>query len=175
MKTLPWLLLLLLPLQPLVAEPGTHDRGDEKPRIVLYSGDNYTGVALELEPRAEVVELSEVRFSDRRKAHDRISSVRVFGGLRVTLFADPGFSGDKLQLTDSVPRLKRLPRNPGGHGNWDKCISSVRVGPHRREREPDGGYDDRSRRESSNGNDNRPPLPDRDRRRQSQSERDRKP
>ncbi|MBK8475015.1 MAG: hypothetical protein IPL39_01550 [Opitutaceae bacterium] len=166
MKILPRFLLLLLALPPLCAQPGDGDRHgdhrrDEQPRVILYSGDNYTGVAIELAPRDELSELAEVRFSDGRKAHDRISSVRIFGGLRVTLFADPGYFGEKLELTDSVPRLGRIPR-PRSH-NWDNCLSSVRVGPgsgrwHATERrpEPERGYD-RPPRSEPRDDDRRPP------------------
>lgn len=173
MKILPRFLLFLLPLAPLCAQSGPGARhGDhqreEEPRVILYSGDNYTGVAIELAPRAEVSELAEVRFSDGRKAHDRISSVRIFGGLRVTLFADPGFFGEKLELTDSVPRLGRIPRPQGR--NWDNCLSSVRVGPGsghwrptERAPEPEREYGRPPRSERSD-DDRRPPQREPERR-----------
>ncbi len=173
MKILLRFLPLLLTLPSLCAQPGAGDRHadhrrDEEPRVILYSGDNYTGVAIELAPRAELSELAEVRFSDGRKAHDRISSVRIFGGLRVTLFVDPGFFGEQLELTDSVPRLGRIPR-PRGR-NWDNCLSSVRVGPGSgRWRAPESGPKpereyERPPRSEQRGEDRRPPQREPERR-----------
>ena len=165
MKTLSFLILLLGLLAPLRAERDSHGR-PETARVVLYSGENFDGVSVELLPGAEIPDLGDLCFSDGRRVRDRISSVRVFGGLKVMLYADVGFGGDAVELTDSVGRLARVPRRGG---NWDNCLSSVRVsGGHRenrnegRDRQPrdrrddDRSYDrDRTDRRDSDRSDDR--------------------
>ena len=129
MKTVSTIIVTLGLLATLRADPAGAGRRDERPRaetgrVVLYSGENFDGVSIELLPGAEIADLNDLRFSDGRKVDDRISSVRVFGGLTVALYADPGFSGEALELSGSSPRLGRVPRRGG---NWDNCLSSVRV------------------------------------------------
>ena len=146
MKTLLRLSLLLLALPPLSASADAdRSRRGEEPRVILYSGENFDGVAIELSPRSAIPDLGELRFSDGRAVNDRVSSIRIFGGLRITLFEDADFSGDRIELTDNVRQLGRLPR-ASGRGNWDNTLSSVRVGPgaghwRGRDDEPDRGYD----------------------------------
>jgi hypothetical protein len=147
MKTLLRLFLFLLTLHPLWATPDSgRSRREEEPRVILYSGENFEGVAVELTPRAAIPDLSELRFSDGRAVNDRVSSLRIFGGLHVTLFADADFSGDRIELTDSVRQLGRLPRASGSRGNWDNKLSSIRVSSGNARRSdhadtPDHGYE----------------------------------
>ncbi len=166
MRTLP-ILLLALVLSPLLhADRDARDRRGEAPRVVLYSGDNFEGVSVELLPGADVADLGDLSFSDGRKVRDRISSVRIFGGLKVVLYSDSSFSGDEIELADSVARLGRVPR-AGDRGSWDNCVSSVRVSGGRpgwhegedrarvdgRRREPDLGRDRPSRHAGPSGAD----------------------
>lgn len=129
MKHLTFLLLVLGLAAPLRAERDFRDDHDERrrpagERVVLYSGENFDGVSVELLPGAVVSDLGDLTFADGRKVNDRISSVRVFGELKVTLYSDSEFRGDSVELADSVARLVRVPR---GGANWDNCLSSVRV------------------------------------------------
>jgi hypothetical protein len=116
--------------------PADHPR-PETARVVLYSGENFDGVSVDLLPGAEIADLGDLCFADGRRVRDRISSVRIFGDLKVTLYVATGFGGEELELTASVARLNRVPRKDRGHGNWDNCVSSVRVsGGHRDRDEP---------------------------------------
>ncbi len=67
MKTLLRLSLLLLALPPLSASADAdRSRRGEEPRVILYSGENFDGVAIELSPRSAIPDLGELRFSDGR-------------------------------------------------------------------------------------------------------------
>jgi hypothetical protein len=157
MKTLLRLSLLLLALPPLSATAAPDRfRREEEPRVILYSGENFDGVAVELSARSAIPDLSELHFSDGRAVNDRVSSIRIFGGLHVTLFADADFSGDRIELTDNVRQLGRLPR-ASGRGNWDNKLSSLRVGPGAgRWRGPDDDRDRPPRREPDRAEVHRP-------------------
>ncbi len=160
MKTVSVFLFALCLLPALRADPVGAGRRDERSRpdtgrVVLYSGENFDGVSVELLPGAEIANLADLRFSDGRKVDDRISSVRVFGDLTVTLYSDPGFSGDVLELADGAPRLGRVPRRGR---NWDNCLSSVRVSGGRRDGRGPAGWDrDHDRRpDGMRGSEDRP-------------------
>lgn len=145
----PRLLLLalgLVLLVPLRADGNFGQDRDGRPRpgaarVILYSGENFDGVYVELLPGAAVANLNDLCFSDGRKVNDRISSVRVIGGLKVSLYEHPEFSGASLELDDNVARLSRVPKRSGGH--WDNCLTSVRVSGGRPERDGDGRRGDR--------------------------------
>ena len=118
-----------------------HDppRRDRKPHgsrgpvcIILYSDPNFQGDSLELAPGAEIPDLRNARFQGGHKSNDRISSIRVLGGLHVTVFADPRCRGDQLFLTEDVADLRTLTRPTPGTGTWDDTITAVRVGEIRR-------------------------------------------
>ena len=137
------LLCLLAPVRAGRDDPEEHHRRPETGRAVLYSGENFEGVAVELLPGAVVPNLGDLRFSDGRKVQDRISSVRVFGPLKVELYSDSDFRGEKLEVDSEIARLNRVPRRRGS--TWDNCVSSVRISgghPGRDERDRD---DDRGR------------------------------
>ncbi len=141
MKNFTFLLLILGLMVSLRADQDFRDERHRPAaaRVVLYSGENFDGVYVELLPGADVADLGDLCFADGRKVRDRISSVRVFGGLKVTLYSDVDFRGDSVELSDSVGRLARVPRRGG---SWDNCLSSVRVSggrPEVRERDRDRG------------------------------------
>lgn len=132
-----------LPQRP---EPPRADRDDDRrdpPRrephgrrgpvcIILYSDPNFQGDSLELEPGTEIGDLRSTSFRGGHKINDRISSIRVLGGLHVTVFADPRCRGDQLFLTEDVADLRKLTRPTAEKGTWDDTITAVRVGEVRR-------------------------------------------
>lgn len=71
-----------------------------------------------------------VRAGDRLPAlpenfGDNISSIQTFGGARVKIFNDRGFSGGGRVVDRTVPDLRSLPFR-GGH-TWNNRISSLMV------------------------------------------------
>ncbi len=117
-------------------EDGRGDRGPHGRRgpacIILYSDPNFQGDSLELEPGTEIGDLRSTSFRGGHKINDRISSIRVLGGLHVTVFADPRCRGDQLFLTEDVADLRKLTRPTAEKGTWDDTITAVRVGEIRR-------------------------------------------
>jgi hypothetical protein len=59
--------------------------------------------------------------------NDRISSVQVYGRVRVTVFNDDRFGGIKLGLDRSIDNLKRIPKQDDPRKTWNDRISSIRV------------------------------------------------
>ena len=56
---------------------------------------------------------------------DNISSIRTYGGARVRIFNDRGFTGGMTTIARSVDDLRRVPFR-GGH-TWNNRISSLTV------------------------------------------------
>jgi len=115
-------LLLALGLLPLLSLAQPHRL---EPRAFLYADPDFRGESIECAPGAAIEDLRDLTFPSGRKVNDKISSVRLEGGARVVLFADPIFSGDRVELMESVRDLRRLPRSPGR--TWDDCVSSLRM------------------------------------------------
>jgi hypothetical protein len=62
-----------------------------------------------------------------RGFNDRISSIRVFGGARLRLFANDNFGGTSLFLDHDVNDLHRIPLADNPYKNWNDRISAVAV------------------------------------------------
>ncbi|MGB6191931.1 MAG: DUF3011 domain-containing protein [Terracidiphilus sp.] len=58
--------------------------------------------------------------------NDRISSIRVFGGGRVTFWVDSNFNGGRGNTSNDVNNLSNW-RVPGSNHSWNDRISSIRV------------------------------------------------
>ena len=56
-----------------------------------------------------------------------ISSIRAFGGARVTVFDKTGFRGARARLRSDVSDLRQLGVSGMGNHTWNNRISSVRV------------------------------------------------
>ncbi len=57
---------------------------------------------------------------------DRISSVRIFGHMEITVYQDRNFGGPSLRLRDDVANLQSYQVSPGH--SWNDRISSIAVG-----------------------------------------------
>ena len=58
---------------------------------------------------------------------DQISSIRLFGGARVSIYEDRSFGGARLGLKGDVANLRDVPvREKPGH-TWNDRVSSIRV------------------------------------------------
>ena len=60
--------------------------------------------------------------------NDCISSIKVAPGWRATVYVNPGFHEDWLELTADVPDFA-LVRGYCEHDTWNDCISAIRVRP----------------------------------------------
>ncbi len=58
--------------------------------------------------------------------NDRISSIRVFGGARVTFWIDSNFNGERGKTATDIDNLSNW-RVPGSGHSWNDRISSIRV------------------------------------------------
>jgi Protein of unknown function (DUF3011)/Peptidase inhibitor family I36 len=58
--------------------------------------------------------------------NDRISSIRVFGGARVTFWVDSNYNGSRANTSNDVANLSNW-RVPGMNHSWNDRISSIRV------------------------------------------------
>src|SRR5262249_12534030 len=58
--------------------------------------------------------------------NDRISSVQIPAGVKVTLFEHSDFGGASLTLTGNAADLRNYP-GPGSDGTWNDAVSSIRL------------------------------------------------
>jgi Peptidase inhibitor family I36 len=61
--------------------------------------------------------------------NDKISSVRIYGRVEITVYQDTNFGGPSLQLRDNVPNLQSYQQRPGH--SWNDRISSIAIGSDR--------------------------------------------
>jgi hypothetical protein len=59
--------------------------------------------------------------------NDRISSIRVFGGVRVRVFIDSNFGGISLRIDHDANNLQAIPLSDNPFKNWNDRISSIAV------------------------------------------------
>jgi hypothetical protein len=105
--------------------------------VAIYSDINYDGASAFVtadiaDLRAfdsvcsEVDTLNDARFTAGSHTWTNcISSVGVAAGWRAILFSDPGFAGERVELSDSIRDLRRL-RGPC-QGTLNDCVSSIKV------------------------------------------------
>ena len=98
--------------------------------IVVYEHANYLGES------AHVTEdIKDLRSFDRGACatedsstwNDCISSVRVAPGTRATLYRDPNFKGESLELSGDVPNLQ-LEKGSCPHDGLNDCVTAIRIG-----------------------------------------------
>lgn len=124
------LLFLLGGIAALVGGPATlaQDRPVSPNRATFFTEPNYAGEALVIEAGASVARLDELRRPDGTNWAFAISSIRVEGAARATVFASPGLGGERLDVTASIPDLFAVNRTGGPAATWDRTIASVTVG-----------------------------------------------
>jgi hypothetical protein len=98
--------------------------------IIIYEHANFLGGS------AHVTEdIKDLRSIDRGPCtledsttwNDCMSSVRVAPGTRVTLYRDPNFRGESLELTGDVPNLQ-LEKGTCPHDGLNDCVTAIRFG-----------------------------------------------
>jgi hypothetical protein len=100
--------------------------------IILYEHANFLGNSAHL--TADNPDLSDFRGpclhgedASSRDWNDCVSSVRVAPGWRATLFRDPNYRDDALEITADVPNLQLVREHDCSRGGLNDCVSSVRV------------------------------------------------
>ena len=88
------------------------DRGDQ---VCVYTNENFHGHEQCYKPGEEVADLK----------HADITSVRVYGRARATLYEDRDFGGRMMEFSASVPDLHHLPMS--GSKSWNDHVGSLRV------------------------------------------------
>ena len=89
-------------------------------QVCLYEHSNYGGWQQCYQAGQEIPDLGSYRM--------KVSSIRVYGDARVTIFANKNFDGASLDVTSDLSDLAQQ-RIPGGIGTftWNDQIESVRV------------------------------------------------
>ncbi len=94
-------------------------------RVTFYTEPNYRGDALTVEAGAAVADLARMQRPGGQPWTFAISSVRIEGAAKAVVYAAAGMSGDRLELTRSIPDLYAEGRGQGA--TWDRSIASVSV------------------------------------------------
>jgi hypothetical protein len=102
-------------------------------RVTFYTEPNFKGEELVIEAGASVENLDRMlRTTTQKPWTFAISSVRVEGAARATVFSGAGFAGDRLEITRSVSDLYGEPRGSEVGATWDRAVASIAVtGPQR--------------------------------------------
>jgi hypothetical protein len=95
--------------------------------VTFYTEPNFRGEALKVEAGASVENLERMLRSTQRPWLGSISSVQVAGEARATVYSSPGFGGDRLEITRSIPDLYAEARGRDGAATWDRVIASLTV------------------------------------------------
>ena len=100
--------------------------------IVLYEHANFLGNSAHL--TGDLSDLREFRGpcfvgddASSRNWNDCVSSVRVSPGWRATLYRDPDYRDDALEITEDVANLQLVRQHDCAEGGLNDCVSSVRV------------------------------------------------
>lgn len=101
-------------------------------RVTFFTEPNFKGEALTVEAGASVENLERMQRANQRPWTFAISSVRVEGAAKATVFSAAGFGGDRLEITRSITDLYGERRGRDGGATWDRSIASITVtGPQR--------------------------------------------
>ena len=100
--------------------------------VILYEHANFLGNSAHL--TADNPDLRDFRGpclhgedASSRDWNDCVSSVRVAPGWRATLYRDPDYDDDSLEITADVPNLQLVREHDCSRGGLNDCVSSVRV------------------------------------------------
>lgn len=102
-------------------------------RVTFYTEPNFKGEALTVEAGAAVEALDRLtRTATQRPWSYAISSVRVEGAARATVFTGGGYSGERLEISRDISDLYSVRRTSEPGATWDRAIASLTVtGPQR--------------------------------------------
>lgn len=94
-------------------------------RVTFYTEPNFRGEAVTIEAGASVPDLGQMTRPSQKPWLYAISSVEVHGDAKATVYASPGFQGERLEISRSISDLYGETRGSGA--TWDRAIASVRV------------------------------------------------
>ena len=121
----PALRLALTALLLAVALPAISAQGPGNPnRVTFYTEPNFRGEAVAVEAGAAVPDLGQMFRPSQKPWSFAISSVKVEGDARASVYTAPHFQGERLEITQSIADLYAAPR---AGGTWDRAIASVQV------------------------------------------------
>jgi hypothetical protein len=120
---------LLLAMAPTLAQAQPHAENSRRgePSVTFYENADYRGPSLTLHPGDTLDNLAGLGFEGGGSSNDRISSIRIEGGMEVLVYEDSRYRGRVLRLTESERNLadRLLPESVAA--NWNDRISSIRV------------------------------------------------
>ena len=100
--------------------------------IILYEHANFLGNSAHR--TADLADLRNFRGpcfigddASSRNWNDCVSSVRVAPGWRATLYRDPNYRDDALEIAEDVANLQLVRGHDCNRGGLNDCVSSVRV------------------------------------------------
>jgi peptidase inhibitor family I36 len=98
--------------------------------IVVYEHANYLGQSAHI--TSDLKDLKDIdrgpcKTEDASNWNDCISSVRVAPGTVATLYRDPNFKGESLEVGLDVPNLQ-LQKGSCSHDGLNDCVTSIRIG-----------------------------------------------
>jgi hypothetical protein len=100
-------------------------------RVTFFTEPNFKGEALTIEAGASVENLDRMLRANQSPWTFAISSARIEGAARATVFTGAGFNGERLEITRNIPDFYSE-RRSGAGGTWDRSIASITVtGPQR--------------------------------------------
>jgi hypothetical protein len=102
-------------------------------RVTFYTDPNFKGEALTVEAGASLANLDQVTRTTTQKPWTfAISSVRVEGSAKATVYSSAGYTGERLEISRSISDLYAVSRAAEAGATWDRTIASVVVtGPSR--------------------------------------------
>src|SRR4030095_15800857 len=91
-------------------------------RVCVYQNNFYGGWEQCYTPGQQI--------PDRGGHNSQVSSIRLYGGARVTVFSDKDYKGASMQVTSDMNDLAQVRSGGGivGNGTWNDRIRSIAVG-----------------------------------------------
>lgn len=94
-------------------------------RVTFYTEPDFRGEALTVEAGATVEDLARIMRPSQKPWAFAVSSIKVEGAAKASVYTAAGFQGDRLDVTQSITDLYGELRRSGG--TWDRTIASVSV------------------------------------------------
>jgi len=96
-------------------------------RVTFFTEPDFKGESLVVEAGASVENLERMVRANQAPWAQAISSIRVEGSARATVYSGTGLSGDRVEILGSVADLYGESRGRTNGGNWDRAIVSLSV------------------------------------------------